>query len=469
MLLDVIHSTLVIQNMNSLLLSWKNLIAKPLSMLLTLVLFALGVGLISLLMILQKQTQDQFDKNLAGIDLVVGAKGSKLQLILGSMYHVDNPTGNITIKEARPFMNPKHPLIEMSVPLSLGDSHKGYRIVGTEKNILDLYNAEIGEGRLWNKVMEVTLGASVATDLKAKIGTRFKSSHGLIEDDNLIHEDSKDFVVVGILQPTGSVIDQLILTRTESIWEVHDGHAHDEEGGHEEHAHEEGGHDDHGDEEDTHDHSGHERHDHAEGEHDHAAHAEEESIVQKTLLDYPDKSITSLLIKFKGRGFQTLNMGRQIDVNTDMIAASPAIEINRLYANMGVGINGLTYLAYLITFVSALSIFISLFSSLKDRKYELALMRVMGASRGKVFGLILVEGLLLAVLGCFLGLLLSHVGMHVLAGYMKESYRYTFSGMTFLKQEYFLIAGALLLGIVAAFIPAVQASRTDISETLGQG
>lgn len=448
--------------MNALLLSWKNLTAKPLSMLLTLVLFALGVGLISLLMILQKQTQDQFDKNLAGIDLVVGAKGSKLQLILGSMYHVDNPTGNITIKEARPFLNPKHPLIEMSVPLSLGDSHQGYRIVGTEKNILELYAAKIGEGKLWENVMEVTLGAGVAADLNTKLGDRFKSSHGLIEDDNLIHEDSKDFVVTGILQPTGSVIDQLILTRTESIWEVHDGHAHDEEG-----------HDHAAEEANEHDHAAHENHDHGhdhEG-HDHAAHEEPKpaSPTQKTLLDYPDKSITSLLIKFKGRGFQTLNMGRQIDENTDMIAASPAIEINRLYANMGVGINGLTYLAYLITFVSALSIFISLFSSLKDRKYELALMRVMGASRGKVFGLILAEGLLLAVLGCILGLILSHVGMHVLAGYMKESYRYTFSGLTFLKEEYFLIGGALLLGIIAAFIPAMQASRTDISETLSAG
>jgi len=447
--------------MNALLLSWKNLTAKPLSMLLTLVLFALGVGLISLLMILQKQTQDQFDKNLAGIDLVVGAKGSKLQLILGSMYHVDNPTGNITIKEARPFLNPKHPLIEMSVPLSLGDSHKGYRIVGTEKNILDLYTAKIGEGKLWENVMEVTLGAAVAADLNTKLGDRFKSSHGLIEDDNLIHEDSKDFVVTGILQPTGSVVDQLILTRTESIWEVHDGHSHDVENGHD-HATDAHDHADHA-------HHDHEGHDHAEHNHDHSAHETEPAKEQKSLLDYPEKSITSLLIKFKGRGFQTLNMGRQIDENTDMIAASPAIEINRLYANMGVGINGLTYLAYLITFVSALSIFISLFSSLKDRKYELALMRVMGASRGKVFGLILVEGLLLAVLGCILGLILSHVGMHILAGYMKESYRYTFSGMTFLKEEYLLILGALLLGIIAAFIPALQASRTDISETLSAG
>ena len=114
--------------MNLLALSWKNLVNKPLSMLLSLVLFALGVGLISLLFLLNQQLQDKFDKNLAGIDLVVGAKGSPLQLILSSMYHIDAPTGNISIEEATPFLRPGHPLIKTAVPLSLGDSHKGYRI-----------------------------------------------------------------------------------------------------------------------------------------------------------------------------------------------------------------------------------------------------------------------------------------------------------------------------------------------------
>ena len=443
--------------MNNFYLSWKNIFAKPLSALLTLVLFALGVGLISLLILLQNQLQGQFDKNLAGIDLVVGAKGSKLQLILGSMYHVDAPTGNISIEEARPFLRPGHPFIENSVPLSLGDSHRGYRIVGTQENILGLYNAKIAAGKLWQEVMEVTLGAGVAQDLKLKIGDRFKSSHGLIEDDNLIHEDSKDFIVVGILQPTGSVLDQLILTRTESIWEVHDGHAHEEGEAHDHEDHAEHDHDTHG---------------HNHYDHDHAAHAHSDTLpatkTEVPLWENEGKSITSLLLQFKGKGFQTLNLGRQIDENTDMIAASPAIELNRLYANMGVGIDGMTYLAYLIIFVSVLSIFISLYSSLKDRKYELALLRTMGASRGRVFGLILTEGLILALLGCIVGLLLSHVGMNILAGYMKESYRYTFTGYTFLREEWWLVIGAPVLGLIAAFIPAVQASRTDISETLSE-
>lgn len=463
--------------MNTLLLSWKNLLAKPLSLLLTLILFALGVGLISLLMLLQTQLQGQFDRNLADIDLVIGAKGSKLQLILSNMYHIDNPTGNISIKEAKPFLRPGHPFIKKAVPLSLGDSHKGYRIVGTDTSILSLYKAKIKEGKVWSQVMESTVGAGVAEDLGIKLGDKFKSSHGLIEDDNLIHEDSKDFVVTGILQPTGSVVDQLILTRTESIWEVHEGHSHDEgeeheHKDHEQHAHDEEGdshahegHNHEGEEAHSHDDHAHDHHDHVHHEHGEGEHAHAEAA--KSLIEYEDKSITGILVQFKGRGFQTLNMGRNIDENTDMIAASPAIEINRLYAGMGVGIDALRWLAIVITIVSALSIFISLFSSLKNRKYELALMRVMGASRGKLFGLILTEGLILALIGCVAGLILSHVGMNVLAGYMKESYRYSFTGMTFLQSEVYLIGGALLLGLIAAFIPAVQASRTDISETLG--
>jgi putative ABC transport system permease protein len=132
--------------MNLLTLSWKNLTNKPLPMVLNVVLFALGVGLISLLLLLNQQLQDKFDKNLAGIDLVISAKGSPLQLILSSMYHIDAPTGNISVGEARAFLRPGHPFIESATPLSLGDSYKGYRIVGTDATFPALYEAVIREG-----------------------------------------------------------------------------------------------------------------------------------------------------------------------------------------------------------------------------------------------------------------------------------------------------------------------------------
>ena len=456
--------------MNLLQLSWKNLINKPLSMLLSLVLFALGVGLISLLLVLNKQLQDQFDKNLAGIDLVVGAKGSPLQLILSSMYHIDAPTGNMPISGIKAFMNPAHPLIERAIPLSMGDSHQGYRIVGTTHDLVDLYKGEIAQGTLWTKDLDVNIGAAVASKLNLQMGDGFFGSHGLIIDENLVHDDAPQFKVAGIFKPTGSVLDQLILTNTQSIWKVHDDHDHEEETDTDAHAGHD--HDDH----EGHDHAAHEEHDHASHEgHDHAAHeghdhaAEQNtasSINRKPLIEEIDRSITSLLIQFRNRNYRTLNMPRQINENTDFQAATPAIEINRLHSMMGTGTDALQTLAYVIIFVSGLSIFIALFSSLKDRKYELALMRVMGSSPSKIFFLIILEGLILAVLGFIIGIALSHLGMGILSNYMEDAYRYSFTGWEFLKEEWYLLAGALAIGFVAAIIPALQASSTDISETL---
>ena len=422
--------------MNVLLLSWKNLINKPLSMILSLVLFALGVGLISILVLLNAQLQEKFDKNLADIDLVIGAKGSPLQLILCSMYHIDAPTGNISIKEAKPFLNPNHPLIKKAVPLSLGDSHKGYRIVGTLPSFLELYNAEIATGEVWVKDFEVTIGAGVASDLKLKIGDKFHSSHGFVLDDNLVHDDGESFKVAGILKPTGSVVDQLILTNTQSIWKTHD-HANPNVQEH-----------------DDHDHEGHDHDDHA--DHDH-------NDEPKSLIEEVDQEITSILVQFKNNNYQSLNMARSINENTDMQAANPGWEINRLHEMVGVGEDALKWLAIIIVFVSGLSIFISLFDSLRDRRYELALMRLMGASRSKLFALIILEGVLLAAIGFVIGIILSHGGMEILASFMKSAYRYSFSGLVFLKEEIFLLVGALGIGMLAAIIPAIQASKTDIS------
>lgn len=448
--------------MNLLTLSWKNLTNKPLNMLLSLVLFGLGVGLISLLLVLNDQLQEKFEKNLAGVDLVIGAKGSPLQLILSSMYHIDAPTGNIPVKAATPFLREGHPIIETSIPLSLGDSHRGFRVVGTEPEMLGLYNAQIAEGQMWSKTLEVVAGAAVADELGLKIGDTFKSSHGFDQNEDLIHEDAEAFEIVGILAPTGSVIDQLLLTRFSSPWAVHE-HGHEDE---EEHSHEEGDHDHAGHDHDDHDHEG---HDHGDAGHSHDHGSGRAEPYPEDLLAYKDKQITSILVKFKGHNIQALNMQRAINENTEMQAATPAIEINRLYALMGTGTKALRWLAIVIIIVSGLSIFISLYNSLKERRYELALMRVMGASRGRLLALIVLEGLLLAVLGYLLGMTLSHGAMYLLADQMKETYQYTFSWTNFLIEEAYLLGGALLIGLVAALIPALQVQGIDISDTLADG
>ena len=423
--------------MNILHLSWKNILNKPLNLVLNLVLFALGVGLISLLLLVNVQLEDKFEKNFAGIDLVIGAKGSPLQLILSSLYHLDAPTGNMPVSESKAFLNPKHPIFKSAIPLSLGDSHRGYRIVGTNTGFIDLYEAKFADGKLFEENMEVVVGATVAKNLNLKLADEFKSSHGLIEDENLVHEDAAPFKVVGILEKTGSVIDQLIVTKTQSIWAVHDEHDHEAE----------------------------ESTEHNEAEHNHD-HDEAEHSEDLPLTSYEDKSITSLLVKFKGRNIQALNMARNINENTNFQAATPAIEINRLYTLLGVGEEALKAMALLIIFVSGLSIFISLFSSLRERKYELAVMRTLGARPGFLFQLIIFEGIIIAVLGCFCGIALSHGSMVLLADFLEKSYRYDFSAAIFLKEEIYIFGGSLVIGIIAAIIPAFQASKTDIHATL---
>ena len=454
--------------MNPLTLSWKNQKDRPLQMLLTLLLFGLGVGLIALLISLNTQLDEKFKNNLAGIDLVIGAKGSPLQMILSSMYHIDAPTGNISIKEVKPFLNPKHPLIKLAVPLSLGDSYKTFRIIGTTHEYVDsIFREKVASGKLWEGLYEVTIGANVASKTNLKIGDQFHSSHGFTDDGINTHDHGDGFKVVGILNKSNTVLDQLILTNTQSVWAVHDHEAEEkkapaeatEEDEHDQ-TPEEAGHEDHTDHDhDAHDHADQEGHDHA----DHQAKAP----IMKPLIDYPDKDITTLLVRYRNKkDWRSLNMPRSINENTDLQAASPAIEMNRLYSMMGVGTDALRNLALIIVIVSGLSIFISLFSSLKDRKYELALMRVMGASRSYLFFLIILEGLLFAILGYLLGLFLSHSGMTLLSGYLEEAYQYQFSGWRFFKEELWLLGGSLVIGFVAALIPAFQAYRTDISETL---
>ena len=395
------------------------------------------------MLLFNTQLKEKFDKNLAEIDLVVGAKGSPLQLILCSMYHIDNPTGNIPIKNATPLLRDKHPLIKKAIPLSLGDNFKSYRIVGTNHDLVDLYGGKLRDGLLWAKDFEVTIGRTVADDTGLKIGDKFVSSHGFVEDVDLTHDDA-GFTVSGILEGTGSVLDQLILTNTATIWGVH------------EHQGE------------TADSTAHKEPNHkAHEEVQHNTHLHDNSNAD--LLNHPEEAITSVLIQYKSRtNFQALNFGRNINENTEMQAASPAIEINRLYNMIGVGTDAIRSLAILIAIVSALSIFISLYKSMRDRKYELALLRVMGAGRFKIFILIILEGLILASIGFIIGTLLSHVGMEFMSTYLKTSYRYSFTGWRFLHEEWMVFGVSLMLGMVAAILPAIQAANTDINKTLSQ-
>src|SRR6056297_493199 len=480
--------------MNLFFIAWQNIRHRPTSVLLSLILFALGIGLVSFLLQTDRQVQQKFENNLAGVDLVVGAKGSPLQLILSNMYHIDAPTGNISLKSARPFLRPGHPLIELAVPLSLGDSYKGFRIVGSTHDILTLYNVTEIPDRLWETDFEVSLGRAVAEKLNLKEGDRFQSSHGFTDD---FHSHDKELLVVSILPPTSTVLDQLILTTPGTCWHMHSDHEENvvpsEDTSDHQTAHENRGSNGHQhDHKEAHETEGHE-HTHSKSKHSSesakiSAHndasnensAEQDLISSKAqpptqasvsyLLSQSDKSdITAMLLRFKGRNFQALNLGRNINENTDLQAASPAIEINRLFSLLDSATAAIKALAWAIVFVSAISIFLALYNKLRTRKFELAYMRVKGASRKQVFFLITIEGLMIAFIGILIGFGLSYIGLFALSSNLESNYNYSLSTLQLTQTELWVALAGLGIGFLASLIPSIQASRTNISLILNEG
>jgi putative ABC transport system permease protein len=395
-------------------LSIKNIFNKPLSSSISLALLVLGVGIISLLLQLNTLIKDQMDNNLRGIDMVVGAKGSPLQLILSSVYHIDSPTGNISLAEAETISNNR--MVGSSIKILYGDNYKGFRIVGAEKKFIELYKGVIKEGKDWDNPYEVLVGSKVYEKLKINLGDELISSHGLRETGQ--SHDEGTFKVVGLLKPSNSVIDQLIITSPQSVWDIHETHDHDEHKNEHEHEH----------------------------EHD-------------------NREITAMLIKFKSP-MNIIQFPRQINENTNLQAAVPSYEISRLFKLFGFGIETLSYLAYLIIIVSGFSLFINLFNSMRERKYEMALIRTLGASRFQLSTMIIFESLVLTISGFILGLLFSRFGVMFVSSLMEESINYNLNSLKILNEEYWLLGLSVLIGVVSSLIPAIQVYKMNISKIL---
>ncbi len=410
--------------MNILLLSWRSVVSKPLSSLLSWLLLTFGVLIVILILLTSSSLKEEISKNSRGIDLVIGAKGSPLQLILANVFHVDFPTGNMNLQEAAKASRSRY--IERAIPVSLGDSYKGTRIVGTTKAYADLYEAEVGQGDWFGDHMEVVLGSVVAKTLGLKVGSEFQSQHGLSEDGDE-HEAHHPFIVTGILEASQTVIDKLILTSLESIWEVH-------------------AHDDH--------------------------HAEEDSLITIMHLgieisaeQFEKEEITALLVKYRSP-MGAVMLPRAINTETNFQAASPAFETARLFNIIGVGVDILNLLGLLIIIISALSVFLSLLNSLKERRYDIAIIRSMGGTQVQIFLLVLFEGMIITFVGAISGLVIAHGLIFALASSLEGINPDSFS---FISEEWIVLIGCFLIGVLASLLPAILAYRSNISETLAKG
>ena len=223
--------------MNSLDLIKSSLFARKLNSALSLMLTALGTMLAVLIILFAGHIQSKVGKTAENIDFVIGTKGSPLQLILSSIYHVDIPTGNISYGDAQRWM--QHSQVKKAIPMALGDTYKGYRIVGTNRDYIALYNGRFEDGDIWDKPFQAIVGS--ATGLT--IGDKFLGAHGLIGTGH--NHDEHPYTVVGTLKPTGTVLDRLILTSVESVLRLHGQDMHEAKHHHDHgHGHNHKGHKD---------------------------------------------------------------------------------------------------------------------------------------------------------------------------------------------------------------------------------
>lgn len=402
--------------MNIATISFSYLRARPWNTVLILLLLALGTGTVTMLILASEQLEERMTRDARGIDLVVGAKGSPLQLVLSAVYHLDVPTGNIPLSEAMELTKRK-PLVKNAIPMSLGDSFNGFRIVGTTHAYVAHYGAKPAQGRLWEKSMEAVLGAEVAQRTGLGIGGSFTGSHGM-DGAGDPHADHP-YAIVGVLAPTGTVLDRIVLTSLESVWDVHS-KAHTPQG------------------------------------------------EKPMALEEEEKEITALLIQY-GSPLAVMQLPRFVNVQTEMQAASPALESARLFTLLGVGFDVVRGFAVVLIVSAAISVFVALYNALRERRYDLAIIRTLGAPRRRLMGLIVAEGVMLSMAGSVIGILLGHAMTEALGMLLAARQQVAVTGWYWVPQEAWLLVVGAVVGLVAALIPAIFAYRTDIARTLAEG
>lgn len=389
------------------------LASRPLLTALNTLLLALGVATLCFLLLVTHQAEDRLTRDAKPVDLVVGAKGSPLQLILSAVFHADVPTGNIGLDDAEALI--AHPMVAGATPLALGDAYRGHRIVGTDASFLALYDARLASGVLFDEPLQAVLGADVARRHGLAVGAKITGSHGVAQAGPA--HDDHPYTVVGILEPTGAVLDRLVLTSVESVWDVHSGH--------------------------------------------------EPAPARSGAAQGDRREVTALLLRY-ATPLAAAMLPRLVNSTTAMQAASPAYESAKLLDLVGVGVQTLRAFAIILMASAALSVFVALTSALQERRYDLALLRTLGARPVSLAALSLAEGVTLLVSGVILGLALGHAAVHGLGLWLAQSGSWPLTGLAWAPGETALVGAVFGLGALTCLVPAAQAYLSDPATLLAK-
>ncbi len=405
--------------MNLFQMAWRYIWGRTLVTLITLTGIALGAALIVTVLTLQRESKSGFLQESGQYDLVVGAKGSPLQLVLSTIYHLDVPTGNIPYSRFAALR--KDPRIAKAIPLGLGDNYHGYRIVGTDSSLFTLYDRgdakkalyPLREGTFFQGDFEAVLGAQVARQTGLRIGDSFVGTHGLVVTPGSSEHRDFPYKVVGILAESGASVDRAIYVSLASVWHIHEKEV--------------------------------------------ATHRLLAGAQTEHSPSMADREVTSVLLRLKTVGLR-LWMTQEIQKQTESMAAIPVNEMHSLYKQVLKPMQRvLLAVAALVVVVSALSITATLYQAAERRRRDLAVLRALGAHPSELFSLVIIEALLLSVLGLALGWLLGHGGLSLANPYLRANLGLVILPWRCDTIEFVALAMVAAGGLLSGIIPAMLA------------
>ena len=406
-------------------MAWRYLCARPIVTAVSVLGLALGAALICVVLTLHQETQDTFKREAGLFDLIVGAKGSPLQLTLSALYHLDVPPGNIPYERYEALRANKR--VAYAVPIGLGDNYEGFRIVGTEPHFFDLMDRsegrrlfEFAEGEVFEDRFEVVLGSTVAGQTGLAVGDSFAGTHGLVSVPGSEVHNEFPYRVAGILAPTGTSQDRAIFGTLHSVWEIHDKEA--------------------------------------------AMHDRIKGIENA---DPAPREATAVLVQLKARGLR-LWVADEIRSNTESMPAIPINEILKLYRQVLEPIQKLLLgVAAIVVVVAGLAVLATLYQAVERRRRDLAVARCLGAHRREVLLLVVWEAGLLGLAGVALGWLLGHGALAAVSGAVRVRSGLLIDAWSTSAAEWKALALVFVVALLAGLVPALLSYRhsplTDLS------
>lgn len=406
-------------------LAFGSLLARALTVTMTVLAIALSVALFLGVEKVRTGAKASFADTISGTDLIVGARSGSVQLLLYSVFRIGNATNNVTWQSYLDIA--ARPEVDWIVPISLGDSHRQFRVMGTTLGFFEHYKyrrdrgLEVTEGKLMADLFDTVIGADVAQDLGYKIGDPIVVAHGIASFTE--HKD-QPFRVAGILEKTGTPVDRTVIVSLQAIEAIH-----------------------------------------VDWQSGAKIPGKSTPADQIRQMDLTPKAVTAALVGVTSP-LKTFALQRRINTYPEepLLAILPGVALQELWGIVGLAETALLAVSVMVVITALIGLMATLFASLNERRREMAIYRAMGASPRVILGLLVLEALMTTLLGALLGLAMLYLGLWIAQPLVDSAFGLYLPIEPPGLRELGVLAGVIAAGAIVSMLPALRAYRLSLAD-----